>query len=489
MSISTALHNAYSGLTAASRSAESVTNNLANALTEGYARRETSLSSVVADGLGQGVRVTGVERATDRVATESRRSAGTNSAVADLRLEAAERMSRAMGDPTSGAALSDRVTAFERAIATAANEPSSQTGLDLTVLRAGELADQLNRASGELSAIRADVEVQIEGEVETLNTTLSDLKDINIEIRRRVNSSGDINGLLDKREQLIDRVSEIVPVIVVERPFEQVALFTPEGGTLVDGHSSVAQFSFSATPFIDHSMTIGAPLSGLVVNGNTVPIGNGTGFFDGGSLGALFDVRDTEVPTLNGQLDGLARDLIERLQDPAVDTSLAVGDAGFFTDGGAAFAVANEVGLAGRISVNALADPDQGGASWRVRDGLNAAAPGFAGQNTILRNMETAMSVQRAPGAGLGMTSSNSAGGFFGSVTAGAAQAHGWHQEAADFALTEYSVMREVESGRTGVDSDEQLQRLMDVERWYQANARVAQTLDDMMGELLRMVG
>ena len=95
--------------------------------------------------------------------------------------------------------------------------------------------------------------------------------------------------------------------MVVERPYEQVSLFTPDGGTLLDETNTLAQFSFTATPFIDHSMTLGAPLSGLVLNGNPVAIGGGTGLFDGGTLGALFDIRDSEVPAYNAQLDGLAR--------------------------------------------------------------------------------------------------------------------------------------------------------------------------------------
>jgi flagellar hook-associated protein 1 len=44
MSITSALANAVSGLTAASRSAELVSNNVSNAMTEGYGRREIVLS-------------------------------------------------------------------------------------------------------------------------------------------------------------------------------------------------------------------------------------------------------------------------------------------------------------------------------------------------------------------------------------------------------------------------------------------------------------
>ena len=487
MSISTSLQNAFSGLRAASRSVETISNNLANALTEGYARREIELSSLTLDGHGRGVRVAGVERAVDRVATESRRMGGAASGVANLQLNTAERISRAFGDPSEPGSLAQKLTAFETAVVAAANDPASQTSLDLSVLRANQLTADMNTVSASLSEIRQDTEARIASEVDTLNTSLESLHEINIEIRKRVNGGGEINSLIDQRELLIDRVSEIVPVMVVEREYQQVALFTPEGGTLLDGSVAPGKFSFTATPFIDHSMSLGAPLSGLNVNGTQVPIGGGTGLYEGGTLAALFELRDVDVPAYNSKLDGLARDLIERFQDPTVDTTLLVGDPGLFTDAGAVFATANEVGIAGRISVNALADPDQGGASWRMRDGLNSAVPGLTGQNTILRAMEAAMVAQRAPGAGLGLTASMSASGYFGTVTAGVAQNLGTREEVAEFAETRFAVLREAESGRTGIDSDEQLQRLMDVERMYQANARVMQAVDDMLDELMRM--
>lgn len=57
MSMASALNNAVSGLTASSRMAEVVSSNIANAMTEGYARRELSLSSDTLGGTGGGVQI------------------------------------------------------------------------------------------------------------------------------------------------------------------------------------------------------------------------------------------------------------------------------------------------------------------------------------------------------------------------------------------------------------------------------------------------
>ena len=487
MSISVALNNAYSGLTAASRTTESISSNIANALTEGYSRRSVALSSLSLNGYGSGVRIDGIERATDRIATGSRREAGTLLQDATARSEATARILQAVGDPAIGNALNDKFAVFEAAITAAANAPSSQTMLDGAARAAVELAAAFNATSSDLMQVRMDAESDIESQVTTLNASMIELRDLNVEIRKRATGNYDLSQLKDRRDQVIDTISGIVPVIVVGRDFDQVALFTPTGGILLDSESNVGQFAFSPTPVISPGMTLGAPLSGLTYNGNTVTIGSGSGAYDGGSLGALFEVRDTIVPSANSQIDALARDLVERFQDPAVDTTLLATDAGLFTDAGGFFNVANESGLAGSITVNAAVDPGQGGASWRLRDGINAAVQGLAGDNTILRNQENALLLQRVPSGNLGVALSMSASGFAGEIVSQFARTSVLDEDATTFASNQFAAFRETENSRTGVDTDAELQRLLENEKIYAANARVINTLDEMLEDLLRI--
>ena len=68
-------------------------------------------------------------------------------------------------------------------------------------------------------------------------------------------------------------------------------------------------------------MTLGARLGGLTQDQGAaagpvaVAAGSGTGLFDGGSLGALFEVRDRIVPEFDAEIDRYANDLIERFRD------------------------------------------------------------------------------------------------------------------------------------------------------------------------------
>jgi hypothetical protein len=67
MSISSALGNALSGLTVSSRSADVVSSNIANAMTEGYGVRSLDIGSRIGARDGSGAQVLGVLRDSDPV--------------------------------------------------------------------------------------------------------------------------------------------------------------------------------------------------------------------------------------------------------------------------------------------------------------------------------------------------------------------------------------------------------------------------------------
>lgn len=486
MSISSAMASAMSGLTASGRTAEIISNNISNALTDGFGRREISLSSNVLDGYGAGVRVNAMTRAEDPVATSSRRAMETLANYHSQSGNAAARMTSAMGAPGEPGSLPEMFTVFESAIVAASNNPSSQTHLDNAVARATDLTLALQKQSQSNMQIRMDADAEIGRQVDTVNNNLLEIERLNLEIRKRFRSPSDIAGLQDTQQQLIDEIATIVPVKVAKRDLGEVALFTPNGGVLLDGTPRL--LDFSTTPMITHAMTIGnGAISGLGQNGTPVPIGGGAGLFDGGSLSALFETRDMTVPSHNSQVDALARDLVERFQSTAVDPTLLPGDAGLFTDGGIAFTAANELGLAGRISVNSLADPTQGGASWRLRDGLNAVAQGDVGQNAILRNLESALTSANAPSANLGISTAQSAAGFASDLTAQRYSDQNSAEQRMAYSSSQLATLELAESSSIGVDTDEQLQRLLETEKAYAANARVISTLDGLLAELLRI--
>ena len=85
MSITSALGSALTGLSATSRQAEILSSNVANAMTEGYVRRDLELAPRSLAGQGHGVRVAAVVRDVDLGLLNDRRVANAQSADRDLR--------------------------------------------------------------------------------------------------------------------------------------------------------------------------------------------------------------------------------------------------------------------------------------------------------------------------------------------------------------------------------------------------------------------
>ncbi len=482
MSISVALSNALSGLTASSRMASIASSNIANSLTEGYARRELAMSPRAFT--GGGVNLDGVVRHIDSALVTERRDIGASFSNADTISTYRQRVETIFGTPEDSFSLSATYAAFETALVAAASRPDLPERLNAVLAAAGNVTNTLSTAQNRIQTLREEADAEIATTVERANALLVQVDDLNTAVTETRNRGGDVSGLLDLRQSAVDELSEIVPVRSVPRDQGTIALFTSGGAILLDG--AAGEFGFAATNVITPHQTVTASLlSGLTINGNDVPLRDG-GPIDGGRLAALFKIRDDLAVEAQTRVDAAARDLVERFQDSGLDATRGLGDPGLFTDNGAAFLAADEVGLAGRISVNALVDPAQGGATWRLRDGLGAAVPGDVGQASLLQDLKDVMTTQRVPASvGFG-PAAVSAAGMASTILSLAGSERHLSEEVLGFASARRSEVEERYLSE-GVDTDQEMQRLILVEQSYAANARMVQTIDEMMNILLRI--
>lgn len=483
MSLSSAMHAAMSGLTAVSRATTLVSENIANATTPGYGRRTLALSS---QGDGRiGVQINGIVRHGDPVLISYRRAADADLLHADAQVGFFSRLGDLTGSPDSPLSIPSRIVDLEGSLLSAASRPDLGERLDDVAVQASELATSLRQASDGVQDTRAQADQTIAGMVESLNASLSQLQDINTRITRDLASGNGVAGLQDQRQTVVDQINNLVPVTVVDRPGGQVALYTQGGAILLDGVA--AEVGFTASGAFGPSQTIeGGSLSGLTINGIAVRTASTDGALRGGALGAQFAIRDEWAVAAQADLDAVARDLVERFQDPAVDPTLASGDAGLFTDAGSAFDPLNETGLAERLQLNATADPAQGGESWRLRDGLGATAPGEPGQTGLLVALSDALATPRIPSSGSFGTGAVSAGSLGAALVAGTQQHLANAESQRSFAAATQFDLSQKES-QLGVDTDAELQSLLVLEQAYAANAQVISAIDEMMAEILRI--
>ncbi|MBL9057338.1 MAG: flagellar hook-associated protein FlgK, partial [Rhodobacteraceae bacterium] len=147
MTISGSLASAISGLNAASRNVEVISNNIANAATKGYGRRELVTEARSIGSVGQGVRVVGVRRESDMVLIGDRRMAQAATGGDAVRAAYYRSLESAIGTTDSAVSIGSRIDAFDSALLAAAANPGSSARLDAAVQAAGALTQQISDAA------------------------------------------------------------------------------------------------------------------------------------------------------------------------------------------------------------------------------------------------------------------------------------------------------------------------------------------------------
>lgn len=475
MSLTGALSNAGSGLAIAARSAELVATNVANALTEGYGRREIQLTTSNLGGDTVGVRVAGVERVVDQVAITQRRLSEAEFSGAESQASFFRSMEALLGTPDQPNSLSALVSTLEAELIEGTATPGSLPQLSSIVSAAQNLTNLINDSAAGVQELREQADYEISENVSFLNNALQNISELNEKIAKRTGTGGDVAGLMDQRQILIDQISPLVPMREIARDNGRVALVTTNGTILLDDNP--ARFEFVRTHTITPELSIeDGTLSGLTISGAGSSVGSAADAIFGGALSAKFKVRDDLAVQAQTDLDDFARELVERTSDPLVDPTLS-GDSGLFTDSDGTFDPLNSVGLASRLNVNSaiVSEP------WRLRDGVGSAVTGSSGDTAILSALSATLSGDP--------TFVSSGRSVFDNavdvVSEVGSQRSNFETREAFFGAQVVSFQTAEQS--LGVDTDQEMQKLLSIEQAYAANARVIQTIDELMQTLLRL--
>lgn len=485
MTIGGTFASALSGLTAASKRAELVSSNIANATTPGYARRELLVRARTLGASGLGVQIVAVGRSVNQPLISDRRLAQSAQGNADTKSAFYQRIETLMGTPDQAYSINGRVAAFDSALTESISHPESEPRLNAVVNTAKGLANSIVAIGKDIQSARTAADTEIASQVQRLNDGLDKASKLNVQIRKGFGMGQDTAALQDQRQQVIDQIAQMVPLREVQQNDGSVSLYTTAGGILLDGVPSV--FGFAPTSAISPPMTLqSGGLSGLTLKGVATPTSGDSSVILGGSLAGNFAVRDELAITAQTQIDAVARDLVERFQDSGLDATRALGDLGLFTDKGVAFDPLNELGLAQRLKVNAGIDPAQGGVLWKIRDGLGAAAPGTVGNTALLTDLRAALTTDRDPASGGFMAGTRSFSALASDLLSITAFNKLSAQGEATYAAARLDTFTSMEA-QGGVDTDREMQDLLQIEQSYAANAKVIKAVDDMMRTLMDM--
>jgi len=482
VSISSAIVSARSGLDAVGARADIVATNVANASTPGYVRRALTVSETILGQQTAGVQVNGIERSTNARLTAERRLLASDFAQAEILSSSWASLSQRIGEDIESSTLFQNLSNFETALRDAALSPESTTHANQVVQSANSLVTEFNMLGDLINERRFQADQDIANSVDIVNASLREIQDLNRSLASLDQTTAQAAALFDERGRVLDRISEHIPIQTFERDSGAIDVLTVEGVYLVAGPARTIEFTPTNTMSPDFTVA-GGDLSGLTVDGVDITPGATTfGAVSSGSLGALFTLRDTDLTNLQDQLDTMAQDMIDRFTDPAIDPTLLVGDPGLFLDNNPAAGA----GVASRLQVNALVDPAQGGASWRLRDGLGAVAQGNPGDNTILTNLVGALEQVRTV-TQPGLQGSYNASDLIAQLGALAGQQRVQNEAVRSSVTLQHDAVKQVELEETGVDIETEMQDLLLIEQAYAANARVLEAASQMINQLMQI--
>jgi flagellar hook-associated protein 1 FlgK len=350
-----------------------VSQNVSNASTADYTRELSSQTSVTAGGQGMGVATGTVNRAINTQLQTL--SFAQNSVVAGLQTTqtALQSIDAVQGSVGGGADLASALGNLQNAFSTLQTDPPNQTQQSAVVSAAQALARQTNTISTAIVTARQNAQDNLTTEVASLNTSLGQIGSLSRQIVALKADGQSTADLENQRDAAMDAVSRLVDVRFMAQPNGDM-LATTANGLNLPLQSSPASFSISpATLGPTSTYPGGSP--GIMLQGVDV-----TSMLRGGQIGANVTLRDTTLPTYQGELDEFAETLSTRFS--AQGLTLFSQPDGTVPAGGGTPTQAGYIGYAGSIEVN----PAVAATPALVRDGTDSIAGSATGASAFTPN-------------------------------------------------------------------------------------------------------
>lgn len=467
MAISSAFAISRSGLASVEKWSEITSANIANADRAGYSKKSVLLGTAAAGG----VVVSGIRREADLLIDRQYRAEASRVERQDAIASGISLYTSRLGATDDPNALNTRVADLETAFVQLSAAPEQDARQSAVLIAADNLAREIRTAADALSETKSIVEQRVEDTVAGLNERLVQIAELNQKIMGIEPGTHQHAVMTDEISVALDALVVFADTRVRFDEAGRATVYTAGGMPLVENDRA------KVVAFEAGTATLSA--DGLdITPGQT----SARGFSEGRLAGQIALLRD-EIPRMAFQLDELARGLVTGFESS--DASLPPGAAGLFTDAGTAFTPGNLDGLSARIAVNDAVRPEAGGELWRLRDGIGAAAEGLQSDSTQVAAFVAMLEADRSFDTGAGLGASRTLGDFAGALIAdqqyvrveAEGMREGFQASANAIGVTRSSI--------SGVNVDDELQRLIQIEQSYAANSQVMRVLSEMVDTLL----
>ncbi len=452
MDLGAALSSAGSGLDSINRQLAIISQNVANASTPNYVEESVPLTSEATGDLAYGVATGPATRAMDQPLQNDLFAAYGNESGDQVTQSALATIDQVSGSPGSGQDLSSLFGALRDGFSTLEEDPSNASQQNAALDAAQNLAGGLHSVSTALLSARQSAQDSLTQGVTDANTALQAvgaLSDQIIAAKSRGQSTADLEDKRDGEEQTVAQLTGAQFI-----PQNNGDVLAVVGGSVLNTRASTGPFSVGAVTLA--ASTPQSAIPPLQLNGQPV-----TGI--GGSIGAEVTLRDSTLPTLQGNLDSFSQSLAAQFSGQGLN---------LFTD---PLGVVPPVGTAGfsatiQVSAAVTATPTM------LRDGSLPATT--AGNTTLIDNVLT--NVFASSATSLSGQATNLVAGYASMASQAASQA--------DTSTAVRTSLQNKLSGETGVSVDAEMTNMVKLQNAYEANARVIGAVQSMWTSLLSAV-
>ncbi|GAB2873672.1 flagellar hook-associated protein FlgK [Nocardioides pacificus] len=441
--------------------------NVANVNTDGYVRRrvvgetmgaaaQPAMWSRGGEG-GTGVRSTGVDRMVDPFLDARSRVEHANQSYLDARATTLARVETGLAEPGEkgvSAAIGD----FKKTLGDLANAPGSDASRAQMLAGAATVADAFRLQARNITTEQSDQRQQLLTVRDEVNTLASDLADTNRNILAAKNAGLDANILLDARDQLSMRLSELTGATGTIQSDGTMAV-TLNGVDLVKGKDA-GQLQISGGVGADGE-ALASDVSFAIVGptGSTTAVPGAIS----GKAGAMQSLLNDTLPDYLADLNAVAASFAN-----AVNAQHALG---FDADGAPGGAVFDVGGDPARVAEVLKVHADMSGPG-------KVAASGIAGTLDSSNAEAMADSINAAGIEDSYQRLVNS----FGSQVASVQR----------LASNQSTLTKQVDNSReqmAGISLDEEMVNMLTAQRAYEAAARVMTTMDSVLDTLINRTG
>lgn len=474
---------AYAGMSAAQQSLAVTSSNLSNTNTEGYTRKRATGEELCLLNMGvssgSGADVQSILRVRNQFLDNQYRQQNTatgygegkNALLADVQQVVNE---FAASDGTTDNGLQQVMSEFFNSWEELAKDPSSQSVRSGVKETGDSLAGTFDQIAAQLGTWRQEMNNKVQDAVSDVNTLAGQIAGLNGQVARLETRGVEAGDLRDARDLLVDQLSALVKVTTAEQDDGMVNVYLG-GAALVQGQT-VRELETAGAG------TAGEPLrvqwQGLGVEAE----------LGGGSVQAYLEEADasgveaiaavpyawtTDAGSVLTTLTNGLNDLLVTIATK-VNELHSAGAAG--TDFFVAVDSAKPLGL-GNIQVNPLLE---------AVTNIAAATSSEAGANdvaTAVSSLQSDSALFACDGIQLDLN------GFYQALIS-------WLGTAGDTASaaceTQQSLLTQLESQRqslSAVSLDEELSNMIMYQHAYGASARVMNTIDSLVGDLIAELG